>query len=243
MWKATIFSPMMKVLLFYTFFYHIIIGIGPEEHLTEVGVTTILNKPGVGSNLQDHLMITIDAVSKNDERLGYNPFSSSNPLNYLTWLTSNPYNGPLGDGAIGVGAFIHVPYDNKDPYKRPQIQLMSAPFHTLIDWGIGYLELLGYSDEYFKLNKKYSGTDGITFLPCLLRPKSVGTVRLASSNYQDHPVIDPQYLKHPDDVNTIVAALKITKKILDSKNFKYITFFFIYNLLFDIFIFSKTIHI
>ena len=60
----------------------------------------------------------------------------------------------------------------------------------------------------------------MTFLPVLLRTKSVGTIRLASSNYQDHPVIDPQYLKHPDDVNTFVEALKIVKNIIDSKHFK-----------------------
>ena len=197
-----------------------ITGIGPKEHLEEVGVKTILNRPGVGSNLQDHLMVTIDAVAKNDEWLGFNPFASSNPLNYLTWLTSNPYNGPLGDAAIGVGAYIYVPYDNKDPYKRPHIQLMSIPFHTLIDWGIGYLDLLGYSDEYYKLNKQNSGTDGMTFLPMLSRPKSSGTIRLASSNHQDHPIIDPQYLTHEDDVNTLVEALKIVKKVFDSKHFK-----------------------
>ena len=183
-------------------------------------MTTILNKPGVGSNLQDHLMITVDAVSSSDEWLGFKPLATSNPLNYLTWFTSNPYNGPLGDAAIGSGAYMYVPFDDKDPYKRPQIQLLSVPFHTLIDWGIGYLDLMGYSDEYFKLNKKYSGTDGVTFLPCLLRPKSLGTIRLASSNYQDHPVIDPQYLKHPDDVNTFVEALKIVKNVIDSKHFK-----------------------
>ena len=45
-------------------------------------------------------------------------------------------------------------------------------------------------------------------------------IRLASKNYQDHPLIDPQYLKHPDDVKTLVEALKIVKDVYESKHFK-----------------------
>ena len=198
--------------------HHVLIGIGPETHLKYKGLKTILNKPGVGSNLQDHIMIVIDGVTENSERLGFSPFQGANPLHYFTWFTSNPYNGPLGDPSIGVGAHIHTPFGS-DPYKRPEIQLASVPFFILFDWGM-YAELLGLSDEYVSLNAKEMGKDGVTFVPILLRPKSMGTIRLASSNYQDHPIIDPQYLKHPDDVKTLVEALKISKNVLDSKHFK-----------------------
>ena len=198
--------------------HHVLIGIGPETHLKYKGLKTILNKPGVGSNLQDHIMIVIDGVAENSERLGFNPFQGANPLHYFTWFTSNPYNGPLGDASLGVGAHFHTPFGN-DPYKRPEIQLASVPFFTLFDWGM-YAELLGLSDEHISLNAKEMGKDGVTFVPILLRPKSMGTIRLASSNYQDHPIIDPQYLKHPDDVKTLVEALKISKNVLDSKHFK-----------------------
>ena len=176
----------------------------------------------MGSNLQDHIFTVIDAVAENSERLGFSPFQGVNPLNYITWFTSNPYNGPLGDAALGSGAHIHTPFDNKDPYKRPQIQLMSVPFNTLFDWSAMYAELLGFSDEWLDLNKERFGKDGVSFLPKLLRPKSIGRIRLLSRNYQDHPLIDPQYLKHPDDVQTLVEASKIIKKIFDSKHFKYV---------------------
>ena len=83
-----------------------------------------------------------------------------------------------------------------------------------------YGELLNFSEELMTLHKKNFGKDGVSFLPKLLRPKSVGTIRLASSDYQEHPIIDPQYLKHPDDVKTLVEALKILKKVFDSKPFK-----------------------
>ena len=80
--------------------------------------------------------------------------------------------------------------------------------------------MLGISDESLDLQRQHKGKDGVSIMPALLRPKSTGTIKLASANHQDHPLIDPQYLKNPDDVNTLVEALKIVKKIFDSKHFK-----------------------
>ena len=174
----------------------------------------------MGSNLQDHIMISIDALAENSERLGFSPFQAVNPFNYIKWFTSNPYNGPLADIAIGTGAFFHTPSVAKDPYKRPEIQLMSVPFYVYFEWGTMYKEMLGLSEEHSSLNQEHFGKDGVTLLPALLRPKSTGIIKLRSANHEEHPLIDPNYLKDPDDVKTLVEALKISKDILDSKHFK-----------------------
>ena len=197
------------------------IGIGPEEHLKEVGVKTILDKPGVGSNLQDHIMILMDGIAENDKLLGFEPLWNVDPLQYITWLTRNPYNGPLGDSGIGTGAFIHTPFDNKDSYKRPQIQLFTLPLY-LFTCKYNAKLTFGMSDESIELQRDYLGKDGVSILPALLRPKSTGTIRLNSASHQDYPLIDPQYLKHQDDVKTLVEATKIVKRIFDSKHFKYV---------------------
>ena len=46
-------------------------------------------------------------------------------------------------------------------------------------------------------------------LPILLHPKSKGTVRLQSTDPFDPPLIDPQYLEHPDDVKTFLKGMSI----------------------------------
>jgi choline dehydrogenase-like flavoprotein len=53
----------------------------------------------------------------------------------------------------------------------------------------------------------------VTFstIPVLLHPKSKGTIRLQSSDPFDPPLIDPNYLDHPDDVKTLLRGLKILK--------------------------------
>ena len=102
----------------------IYLGIGPKRHLDDVGLTTLLNRPGVGSNLQDHIMILMDGLTNSNEWLGFDPLWNIDPMKYLTWLLKNPYNGPLGDSGIGTGAFIHTPFENKDPFNRPQNPIM-----------------------------------------------------------------------------------------------------------------------
>ena len=48
--------------------------------------------------------------------------------------------------------------------------------------------------------------DGIVFQPILLHAKSRGTITLASNLPTDSPIIDPQYLSHPDDVKVLVEG-------------------------------------
>lgn len=198
----------------------IYLGIGPKRHLDDVGLTTLVDRPGVGSNLQDHIMILMDGLTNSNEWLGFDPLWNIDPMKYLTWLLKNPYNGPLGDSGIGTGAFIHTPFENKDPFNRPQIQLFTIPLYLSV-CHVNARMILGISDKSLELQREHKGKDGVSILPALLRPKSTGTIRLASTNHHDHPLIDPQYLKHPDDVKTLVEALKIVKNIYDSKHFKY----------------------
>tara|TARA_B110000211_G_scaffold153691_1_gene174513 strand:- start:268 stop:711 length:444 start_codon:yes stop_codon:yes gene_type:complete len=52
-----------------------------------------------------------------------------------------------------------------------------------------------------------------------MRPKSRGTITLADSNPRSAPLIDPNYLSHPDDLAVMIAGLKKTLAIMQSKAF------------------------
>ena len=58
---------------------------------------------------------------------------------------------------------------------------------------------------------------GISCHVCLLRPKSKGTVSLNSENPFDPPIINPNYLSHRDDVETMIKGYKVMMEILDQK--------------------------
>ena len=57
-------------------------------------------------------------------------------------------------------------------------------------------------------------------MPSLLRPKSRGSVKLSGSSIDDPPVIDANYLDHPDDVRTLVEGMKFIRKLEDTEAFK-----------------------
>ena len=205
-------------------------GIGPWDHLKDMGVPTlVLDKPGVGSNLQDHILLAFEIFpeSKEVEKLGYGPYMTVDIMNYWTYYTSpGPINGPLSDVFITSGAFYHTP-QNKDKYKRPDGQFHTCPFLIeTVDFGTIYFKVLGFNDSIVRpLYQDYMGGDGVTLAPTLLRPRSKGTIRLKSNNPMDHPIIDPHYLEDPKDLEFFVESQKIAKKISDSKHFKKAKFF------------------
>ena len=60
---------------------------------------------------------------------------------------------------------------------------------------------------------------GMSCHSCLLRPKSLGEVTLASADPFADPLIDPKFLSHPDDVKDMVDGYKVMMKVLGSEPF------------------------
>lgn len=56
-------------------------------------------------------------------------------------------------------------------------------------------------------------TQGFTLIPTILHPRSRGTVKVTSSNPFEHPEVNPNYLSHPKDVETIIAGVKHAFKL------------------------------
>ena len=61
---------------------------------------------------------------------------------------------------------------------------------------------------------------GMGFYPTLLRPKSRGSVLLSGPDISDHPIIDANFLDHPDDIQTLVEGMKFVKTLEDTDAFK-----------------------
>lgn len=116
----------------------------------------------------------------------------------MQYLISN--SGPLTSfaGIEGI-AFIHSRYANSS-LDWPDIQLV------LMNSDIGSNN--NYLNQELKEQLNITVSDQFSIFPIILKPKSKGTIRLRSSNPIDPPIIDPKYLTHPDDIITMIDAIK-----------------------------------
>ena len=170
-------------------------GIGPAEHLTEHGIEVVLDQPGVGSNFQDHLDLSVIAECTGDHT--YDKYA--NPLwaavAGVRYLATR--RGPVASSLFETGGFWYV----EEGARSPDIQ-----FHM----GLGS----GIEAGIAKVKS------GVTLNSAYMRPRSRGTVRLASNDPKTAPLIDPNYWSDPHDREMAVRGLKLAQDILASEPIK-----------------------
>ncbi|XP_046560481.1 alcohol dehydrogenase [acceptor]-like [Haliotis rubra] len=182
-------------------------GIGPKKHLEDKGIKVKANLP-VGDNLQDHVMTLCRSSIK--QPLSITPQKVSSIKSTLQWKV-------FGTGVLAsnIGLEVLAFIKTKPDEVSPDLQLHFYSF--LVDLEAG---------NFFNIDEKlidrmnWTGDEGFTALPSLLHPKSRGTIRLRSTNPFEHPAIDPNYLSHPDDVQTLMRGIRISQKLLQTKSLK-----------------------
>ncbi|KAA0193241.1 hypothetical protein HAZT_HAZT009971 [Hyalella azteca] len=118
----------------------------------------------------------------------------------------------------GIGASYFIKVGNPDEPTVPDIQVLLAS--QLVGQDYGILTLGKFKQSVQDYYKPTLGRDGFSMSPVLLRPKSVGTVTLKSKNPFDPPVLDPNCLSHPDDVELLVKASKASVQLGNAKTFR-----------------------
>ncbi len=166
-------------------------GIGHSDDIQAVGLEVKHQLPGVGRNMQDHLDILVSAYLKQPVSLVQYQAPHKGIVEMAKWFLKRP--GVLSDVVLPVGAFIKT----DTALERPDIQ-----FHIL----------LGMSDEPHGFSKPYEHGFGIHV--CQLRPRSTGTISLASSNPLEPAKIDPNYLSDPEDARVLREGIKTARRMM-----------------------------
>ena len=172
-------------------------GIGQGKQLQQHGIEPVVELPGVGQNLQDHLDAIVQHRSQVAEGYGLSwrsvPDYIKSGWDYLTarkgWLSSN---------IAEAGGFVKSSYANGSA----DMQLHFLP--AILD------------DHGCNLVKGY----GFGLHVCCLYPKSRGHISLGSSDPAAPAVIDPNYLSHEQDAMVMLEGVKLARKILQSSGFK-----------------------
>ncbi len=166
-------------------------GIGDAAQLRQHGIEPVHHLPGVGQNLQDHPDFIFGFASPSTELIGFTPSGLVRMLGEM-WRYGWRRRGMLTTNFAECGGFLKL----SPASPTPDIQL-----HFVVAL---------VEDHARKLNYRH----GFSCHVCLLRPKSRGSIRLASSRAADAPLIDPAFLQHEDDLEQMVQAFRLTRKLL-----------------------------
>ncbi len=163
-------------------------GIGPAVHLKENGVTVRVDLPGVGQNLQDHNVAFLSVATNG--AFGY--FGEDRGLRMLrnAFQYMAFKSGPVASTGAESMAFINL----DDPDADPDIQLYCL--------GVMWPSLSGGKLSH-----------GVTLMANLVKPKSVGQVRLRSADPEDDADVDLNWMSHPEDSRRMLAGLKYLRRI------------------------------
>lgn len=172
-------------------------GVGPKAELNKYNIEMVHELAGVGENLQDHIDYIPSYKTNDIQTIGFS-LKGFIKLGIETIKYAFKRTGNLSSTYAEGAAFLKTSPD----LERPDIQLHFIP--ALVD------------DH----GRNFHWGHGFSCHVCVLRPKSVGTLKLASTNASDMPLIDPNFLDHRDDVETLMKGVKITCGILESSEFK-----------------------
>ncbi|MGD0721842.1 MAG: GMC family oxidoreductase N-terminal domain-containing protein [Roseiarcus sp.] len=171
-------------------------GIGPADHLRSVGIALTHDLPGVGENLQDHLDLFVIA-----ECTGDHTYDNVAKLHRTVWAGVQYLlfrNGPVASSLFETGGFWYADRQARSPDIQLHLGLGSG-----IEAGVARMK-----------------NAGVTLNSAFLRPRSRGTLRLASSDPRAAPLIDPNYWADPHDRAMSIAGLRLAREIMRQKALK-----------------------
>jgi choline dehydrogenase-like flavoprotein len=167
-------------------------GIGPGAQLQQHGIAVVHDLPGVGANLHDHVdVVQVVDAPQLTELFGVSFTGVLNAIKgAFEWRRAR--TGMLTTNFAEAGGFVK----SQPGEALPDLQLHFV-IGKLVDHG-----------------RKPTFGHGYSCHVCLLRPKSRGSLRLASRDPLAAPLIDPNFLSERDDVDRLIRGFKIMRGIL-----------------------------
>lgn len=168
-------------------------GIGPADHLVEHGIDVVSDLP-VGDNLIDHMFVPMTYDMSGTPHRGTPTYFFRGIARELlrpgrTFMSHSVFEG---------GAFLRT---SLAAGPAPDMQLLALPW-----------VYPPHQDEPIRI--KPDPRPALSMFSTLVQPRSRGTLRLASADPTAAPVIDPNWLAEPEDLQVLVEGLKMIREIM-----------------------------
>jgi len=210
-------------------------GIGNKTLLSQLNITTLIDLPQVGENLQDHLLIGSDFILKEPAPLTWDALrfnatlAQQQALQYATnhtgllASTNSAFSfHPLQAfaprskvKALVTEAAAHSAHTKHTPLQRAQYEIQSK---WLLEGQVGQIELaLVPGGGAIVTNVPIiANASYVSIVAALAHPFSRGSVHIDTTDGIASPVIDPNYLSHPFDLQALVLATQLVRKISET---------------------------
>ena len=170
-------------------------GIGPASLLSEKGIEVVNDLKGVGNNLRDHYGVRMVSYLQNIKT--FNSIVRGPPLLYeiFKWIIKRP-------SVLSVSpSLVHVFAKSSSKLEIPDLEYVMSPA-SFKEGTVGLLDRIS----------------GMTLGVWQTRPKSNGYVKINSKNIHEPPIINPNYLSDPYDVDVLLKSIRIGRNFLSTSS-------------------------
>ncbi|WP_425511388.1 GMC family oxidoreductase [Pararobbsia alpina] len=169
-------------------------GLGSAPFLQSRGIEVVHELRGVGENLSDHYSVRAVVKVKNSQTMNELVKGMNLGGQLLRWALKKPSILALSP------SLVHYFCKSSPELALPDMQGVFTP----ASYKEGYVGML---DDF----------PGMTAGIWQHRPESRGYVRIKSADPFEDPMIQPNYLEHPNDQNTLVRGIRLARKLLRSR--------------------------
>ena len=172
-------------------------GIGPGDELAALGVTVVSDRPQVGENLQDHLLVRVEHAALRPG--GLNELLRADRAAWALARALISGKGPAACFPLLVGGFFR----SEPGLEEPDLQSHFMPALTSATIRVNpFRDPPGARSE-----------NGFFANICQMRPESRGRISLASADPRAAPRIDPNYLSAARDRRVLAAGIRILRNL------------------------------
>uniref|UniRef100_A0A182IRC6 Glucose-methanol-choline oxidoreductase N-terminal domain-containing protein n=1 Tax=Anopheles atroparvus TaxID=41427 RepID=A0A182IRC6_ANOAO len=184
-------------------------GVGPREHLEQHGIEVLAGLP-VGARFQDHLSFPgLQVVLEGTSYIA--------PGEIIT--VPNVVQLIRGTGLLTVPSAVEIfayPNITAGGRKGPLLELAATIGSFASDRGVLSTEAIRMKRSLYRaVYSPLEQLNHFTVLVSLHHPRSIGFVRLRSADPLEAPIIQPNFLADPNDVEAILVGIREVERIVD----------------------------
>jgi choline dehydrogenase len=197
-------------------------GIGADHILAEAGIKSRISLPGVGENLQDHMLMHMSQGFNNESYVYPNIMQNKTINDWARSLYYKNRTGPFTFGPPDGNAFLSLPQISTRAQEIAQIASAYSTADYLAD-GLDETIIRGYArqrellipalEDNSRAVIEFLQDNGGNTQISNQRPLTRGSVHINGSNPADYPILDFRYGSNPTDMAVMMESLRFNDKL------------------------------